>query len=155
MTSNVAPVVLIAGDVAVADPDADADVWATRTGPLGTGVTVRTAVLTPLYVAVIVTAVFVATVAVVIVNDGDTVVPAATSTVDGTVVLESLLLSVTNAPPVGAGAVRVTVLAVVDPPPTTEVDDRFTAETAGADTVSGRVTLAVVLLASVTVNCGL
>ena len=33
ITSKVAPVVLIAGDVAVAVPDADADVWASRTGP--------------------------------------------------------------------------------------------------------------------------
>jgi len=54
-----------------------------------------------------------------------------------------------------AGAVRVTVFSVVDPPPTTEAGDKFTAETAGADTVSGRVTLAVALLESVTVNCGL
>jgi hypothetical protein len=73
----------------------------------------------------------------------------------GTVALGSPLLSVTNAPPDGAGAVRVTVLSVVDPPPTTELGDKVTAETEGADTVSESVRLAVALAESVTVKTGL
>ena len=101
------------------------------------------------------TGVVVATIAVVIVNACETVVPPATVTEDGSVAFGSLLLSVTTAPNGGAGAVRVTVLPVVDPPPVTEAGDKVTAETAGGDTVSGRVTLAVALLESVTVNCGL
>ena len=101
------------------------------------------------------TGVVVDTIAVVIVNVGETVAPAATRTEAGGVALGSLLPSVTNAPPGGAGAVRVTVLPVVDPPPVTEAGDKVRAETAGADTVSGRVTLVVALLESVTVNCGL
>src|SRR6187200_1489825 len=102
-----------------------------------------------------VTAVFAGTIEVVMVNVGETVAPAGTRTEAGRVALGSLLASVTNAPPGGAGALRVTVFRVVDPPPTIDVGDRFTAETAGADTVSESVRLAVVLLASVTVNCGL
>jgi hypothetical protein len=80
-------------------------------------------------VAVIVTGVFVATAVVVMVNDGDTVAPAATVTEAGTVALGSLLESVTTAPPVGAAALRVTVLAVADVPPITEVGDNVTADT--------------------------
>src|SRR5579863_2862254 len=95
------------------------------------------------------------TTVVVIVNAGETVAPPATVTDAGTVALGSLLDSVTTAPPAGAGALRVTVLSVVDPPPTTDAGDKVTRETAGGDTVSASVTLAVALLESVTVNCGL
>ena len=99
--------------------------------------------------------VFAATAVVVMVNAGETVAPAATVAEAGTAALGSLLVKVTTAPPDGAGALRVTVLSVVDPPPTTEAGDNVTAETAGGDTVSESVTLAVALLESVTVNCGL
>jgi hypothetical protein len=73
----------------------------------------------PLYVAVIVTGVLVATAVVVMVNAGDTVAPAATVTVAGTVVLGSLLDNATITPPVGAGPFRLTV-ADVDTPPNTD-----------------------------------
>ena len=102
-----------------------------------------------------VTGVLADTMVVLIVNAGDTVAPAATVTDPGNVALGSLLLNVTTAPPGGAGALSVTVLPVVEPPPTTEVGDKVTAETAGADTVSESVRLAVALLESVTINCGL
>jgi hypothetical protein len=76
-----------------------------------------------------------ATAVVVIVNEGETVPPAATVTEAGTVALGSLLESVTTAPSDGAGPLRVKVLSVVDPPPTTDVGDNVTAETLGCKTV--------------------
>jgi len=84
---------------------------------------------------VIVTGVLTPTAVVIIVNAGDTVAPAATVTVPGTVVLGSLLISVTIAPPAGAGPFSVTVFAVVDVPPTTDPGLRFTAVGLGGCTV--------------------
>ena len=69
------------------------------------------------------------------VNAGETDAPAATVTEAGTVTPELLLPSVTTAPPDGAGPFRVTLLAVVDTPPTTEIGDNVTVETPGGDTV--------------------
>jgi len=75
------------------------------------------------------------TAVVVIVNAGDTVAPAATVTVPGTVAAALLLISVTTAPPAGAGPFSVTVFAVVDVPPTTDPGLRFTADALGGCTV--------------------
>ena len=72
-----------------------------------------------------------ATACVVMLNAGETVAPAATVTDAGTAAAELLLVSVTTAPPDGAGPVRVTVLSVVELPPTTDADDRVTADGAG------------------------
>jgi hypothetical protein len=106
------------------------------------GVTVSVAVLvTPLYVAEIVTGVFDVTPVVVIVNAGETDVPPATVTDGGTVTPALLLLSVTTAPPDGAGPFNVTLFAVVDPPPTTVFGDKVTVETPGGDTVRLPVTV--------------
>ena len=106
------------------------------------GVTVSVAVLvTPLYVAEIVTGVLAVTAVVVIVNAAETDVPPATVTDAGTVTPELLLASVTTAPPEGAGPFNVTLFAVVDPPPTTVFGDNVTAETPGGDTVKLPVTV--------------
>jgi hypothetical protein len=73
------------------------------------GFTVRTTVLvTPLYVAEIVTGVSAVTALVPMVNVGETVVPAATVTDAGTATPGSLLASATTAPPAGALPFRVT-----------------------------------------------
>jgi len=90
-----------------------------------TGLTVRVAVLvTPLYLAEIVTGVVAATADVVIVKTGDAVAPPATVTEAGTPTPRSLLVKLTRMPPAGAGAFRVTLFAVDETPPTTEVGDR-------------------------------
>jgi hypothetical protein len=82
------------------------------------GVTVSFAVwLPPLYVAVIVTAVLVATPVVLIVNV-PVVAPAAIVTLAGTVAAALLLASVIAAPPVGAGPARVIVPVELLPPKT-------------------------------------
>ena len=73
-----------------------------------------------------VTSVFAATALVVMVNDGETIAPPATVTEAGTVALGELLVSVTTAPPDGAGPFSATVFAVVDAPPTTDMGDRVT-----------------------------
>ena len=75
------------------------------------------------------------TAVVVIVNAGDTVVPPATVTEAGTVVLGSLLVSVTTAPPAGAGPFSVTVFAVVEVPPSTDAGDNVTVEAVSGPTV--------------------
>jgi hypothetical protein len=93
---------------------------------------VRTDVpVTPLYVAEIVTAVLLATAEVVMVNAGETVLPAATVTDAGTTAAPLLLMSFTTAPPAGAAALRVTVLSVVEFPPTTIAGDSVTVTAAG------------------------
>ena len=71
---------------------------------------------------------------VVIGNDGDTVAPPATVTEAGTVVLGSLLVSVTTAPPAGAGPFKLTV-AVVDTPPSTDDDVSVTTDAVSGPTV--------------------
>jgi hypothetical protein len=60
---------------------------------------------------------------VVMVKAGETVAPAGTVTEAGTTAAALLLVSVTTAPPTGAGPVSVTVLAVVGLPPITEAGD--------------------------------
>ena len=67
-------------------------------------------------------------------NAGETDAPAATVTEAGTVVLGSLLVSVTTAPPDGAGPFKLTV-AVVETPPRTEADVKVTVEAASGPTV--------------------
>jgi hypothetical protein len=83
-----------------------------------------------------VTGVVAVTAAVLMVNAGDAVAPAATVTEAGTVAAALLLVSVTTAPPAGAGPLSVIVLVLRVPPPTTDADDRFTADGIGACTVS-------------------
>jgi len=88
--------------------------------------------LAPLYEAEIVTGVLAATGVVMMVNAGDTVAAPATVTEAGTVAAAGLLLvSVTTAPPFGAGPLSVTVFKVVDVPPSTDAGDNITAETVG------------------------
>jgi hypothetical protein len=96
------------------------------------GITVRvTGTATPLKVAVMVTGVLTLTAAVVILNAGEVVAPAATVTVAGTEATAGLLLeSFTVAPAGDAGAIRVTTpegRAVA--PPTTDTEERFTEAT--------------------------
>src|SRR5437773_11176978 len=93
-----------------------------------------------------VTAVLTATAVVVIVNVGEVVAPAGTVTEAGTVVLGSLLVSITSAPPDGAAPVSVTVFPLVDAPPTTEVGDSVTAETVGLAGRTVKVAVFVTLL---------
>jgi hypothetical protein len=100
------------------------------------GCTVKVPVaVTPPYVAVIVTGVLAATPVVVMVNAGETVAPVATVTEAGTVAAALLLVSVTIAPPAGAGPVSVTVFRVVDVPPETDAGDKVTADGLGGCTV--------------------
>jgi len=68
------------------------------------------------------------------VNAGDTDAPPATVTEAGTVVLGSLLVNVTTAPPESAGPFKLTV-AVVETPPRTDVDVNVTIETVSGPTV--------------------
>ena len=90
------------------------------------GFTVRLAVLVPpLQAAEIVTMLVAATGDVVIVNDGETVWNARTVTEGGTVTLGSLLDRLTGVS-TGAGPLRVTLLAVVAIPPTTDAGDSVT-----------------------------
>jgi hypothetical protein len=101
------------------------------------GVTVSTAcLLTPLYVAVIVTDVELATAVVAIVNTGDMVDPAATTTDAGTDAAGLLLDRLTNAPPAGAAAVNVTRFDAVVEPPITVAGDNVSELTAGGATVT-------------------
>jgi hypothetical protein len=72
---------------------------------------------------------------VVIVNAADTEAPAPTVTDAGTVTPALLLAKATTAPPAAAGPFSVTVLAVVDPPPTTVFGDNVTADTPAGCTV--------------------
>ena len=111
---------------------ATTDVGDRATESNATGLTVKMAVLvTPLYVAEIVTVLVVETNDVVIVKTGDAVAPAATVTEAGTPTPGSLLLKLTTMPPAGAGAFRVTLFAVVAVPPTTEAGDRTGVATKG------------------------
>ena len=73
---------------------------------------------------------------VMMVKAGDTIAPPATVTEAGTVATAGLLLiSVTTAPPAGAGPLRVTVFKVIDVPPKTDAADKVTAEGLGGCTV--------------------
>jgi hypothetical protein len=83
-----------------------------------------------------VTAVLAVTAEVVMVNAGETDAPPATVTEAGTVAFELLLLSVTTAPPDGAGPLSVTVFKVVGVPPKTDAGDSVTAEGTGGRTVN-------------------
>lgn len=76
------------------------------------------------------------TAVVVMVNTGDTDAPPATVTEAGTAATALLLASVTTAPLEAAGPVSVTVLAIVDVPPTTDAGDKVTAEALGGNTVN-------------------
>jgi hypothetical protein len=100
------------------------------------GVTVRLAILdAPPNVAVTGTTVFVPTAVVVIVKAAD-VAPALTVTVVGGMATEgSSLVSMTAAPPAGAGPLRVTVLCVVERPPFTLAGDSINDATCGESTV--------------------
>ena len=102
----------------------------------GYGVTVRLDILvTPPKVAVICTGVLVVTAVVLIVKVAD-VAPAGTVTVgDGAATAELRLVSVTTAPPAGAGPFNVTVLRLVDLPPFTLVGDNLRDASFGEFTV--------------------
>lgn len=75
-----------------------------------------------------VTVILKVTASVVIGKAGETVAPAGTVTEAGTAAAALLLVRVTTAPPTGAGAFKVTVLAVVEPPPTMDNGERVTDE---------------------------
>jgi hypothetical protein len=80
-----------------------------------------------------------------ILNWGETIAPAVTVTEAGTVATGLLLASVTVAPEEGAAAFKDTVFVLVEPPPTTDVGERFTEEIAATGpfvTVSVEVTVA-------------
>ena len=70
------------------------------------------------------------------VNGGETLLPAGTVTEGGTTALGSLLPRVMNAPPAGAGPLRVTVFEVLETPPTTVAGDNVNSDAAGGSTVS-------------------
>ena len=81
------------------------------------------------------TTVLLVTAVVVIVNVAD-VAPASTVTVGGgSATVESPLVSITTAPPVGAGPFSITALCVVVWPPTTLVGDNRSDATEGEFTV--------------------
>jgi hypothetical protein len=82
--------------------------------------------VTPLYIAEIVTDTVVETAEVVIVNAADAVAPAGTVTEAGTPTPGSLLVKLTMTPPAGAGPFRFTLFNVVGTPPTTVVGDNAT-----------------------------
>jgi len=82
-----------------------------------------------------VTALLTATCEVVMEKVEDVVAPAATVTEAGTVALGSLLVSITTAPPDGAGPLSVTLLLFADKPPATEIGETVIAERAIAFTV--------------------
>ena len=94
-------------------------VTVTTVGTGGCTVSIPVAFAPP-YVAVIVTEVLVPTAVVVIEKAADTVAPAGTVTVAGTVAAPLLLASVTTAPPAGAGPFNVTVFPLTPVPPVTE-----------------------------------
>ncbi len=93
-----------------------------------------------MYDAEIVTGVFAVTADVVILNEGETVCPAATVTVPGTVAAALLLPSVTTAPLAGAGPFKVTV-AAMGLPPTTAFGVKVTAETSSGVSVKVELTV--------------
>jgi hypothetical protein len=105
------------------------------------GLTVSVAVLlTPLYVAVIVTEVAAVTAAVVMLNVAVLAFAAKVIEAGTLAAVELLLVSVTTTPPVGAAPVRVTV-PVLEVPPVTAVGLTVTDESAGGLTVSTAVLL--------------
>jgi hypothetical protein len=94
-------------------------------------------------VAEIVTGVLAVTAVVVMVNEGETLAPAGTVTEAGTATAALLLDKLTTAPPEGAGPLKRTVFPVVDAPPVTEPDDRFTAAIDTFDEVTVKAAVAV------------
>ena len=109
-------------DVVETPPTTDAGESVTESGAMG--LTVRVAVLVMLpYMAEIVTGVATPTGEVFMVNNGETVCPAATVTEPGTVAAGSLLERLTIVAE-GAAPLSVTLFAVVEIPPTTDVGER-------------------------------
>jgi hypothetical protein len=104
---------------------------------IATGFTVSVSVLlTPLYVAVIVTVLAAETAVVEIEKAGEIVCPAATTTEVGTAAtVGSLLVRGTTAPAAGAGPVSFTVLPVAATLPTTEAEATVIADRAAGFTV--------------------
>jgi len=78
---------------------------------------------------------------VLMVKVGETDAPAATVTEAGTVAAELLLVSVTSAPPAGAGPLSLTVFEIVDVPPRTDAGTSVTAEGLGGCKVKVAVTV--------------
>ena len=109
-------------DVVETPPTTDAGESVTESGARGLIVRVAVLVMLP-YMAEIVTGVATPTGEVFMVNNGETICPAATVTEPGTVAAGSLLERLTVVSE-GAGPLSVTLFAVVEIPPTTDVGER-------------------------------